>query len=131
MVFAGRIAQPRVRGEFAAGPHCTGGLAKYLLEEREKDGVVAVIARGCDALGVRRLLTDRRVEADKVLVLGVPCAGCLDPAKLAEREAEYKARFANPFVAGARGFIDDVIQPHRSEERRVGKECRSRWSPYH
>src|SRR2546426_8772381 len=22
-------------------------------------------------------------------------------------------------------------QRHRSEERRVGKECRSRWSPYH
>ena len=22
-------------------------------------------------------------------------------------------------------------QPIRSEERRVGKECRSRWSPYH
>ena len=22
-------------------------------------------------------------------------------------------------------------QIHRSEERRVGKECRSRWSPYH
>ena len=21
--------------------------------------------------------------------------------------------------------------PYRSEERRVGKECRSRWSPYH
>ena len=21
--------------------------------------------------------------------------------------------------------------PERSEERRVGKECRSRWSPYH
>src|SRR5258706_11987615 len=24
-----------------------------------------------------------------------------------------------------------VIGPLRSEERRVGKECRSRWSPYH
>src|SRR2546422_10203214 len=23
------------------------------------------------------------------------------------------------------------IEKHRSEERRVGKECRSRWSPYH
>ena len=23
------------------------------------------------------------------------------------------------------------IGPFRSEERRVGKECRSRWSPYH
>ena len=26
-------------------------------------------------------------------------------------------------------FNDDVL--FRSEERRVGKECRSRWSPYH
>ena len=25
----------------------------------------------------------------------------------------------------------DLGQLHRSEERRVGKECRSRWSPYH
>ena len=23
------------------------------------------------------------------------------------------------------------VAPNRSEERRVGKECRSRWSPYH
>src|SRR5256885_16838454 len=27
--------------------------------------------------------------------------------------------------------IDEVMQHLRSEERRVGKECRSRWSPYH
>jgi propionyl-CoA carboxylase beta chain len=40
-----------------------------------------------------------------------------DPAKLAAREAEYKAKFANPFVAGARGFIDDVIQPHETRKR--------------
>src|SRR5690625_3193511 len=25
----------------------------------------------------------------------------------------------------------DPRQEHRSEERRVGKECRSRWAPYH
>ena len=25
----------------------------------------------------------------------------------------------------------DIIVVNRSEERRVGKECRSRWSPYH
>ena len=44
-----------------------------------------------------------------------------DPAKIAEREAEYKSRFANPFVAGARGFIDDVIMPHETRKR----VCRS------
>src|SRR5260370_12142603 len=26
---------------------------------------------------------------------------------------------------------EDTLRAHRSEERRVGKECRSRWSPYH
>ena len=25
----------------------------------------------------------------------------------------------------------EVVAQRRSEERRVGKECRSRWSPYH
>src|SRR2546429_2068861 len=28
-------------------------------------------------------------------------------------------------------FDDQPLALHRSEERRVGKECRSRWSPYH
>ena len=27
--------------------------------------------------------------------------------------------------------FDIVYTSYRSEERRVGKECRSRWSPYH
>ena len=29
------------------------------------------------------------------------------------------------------GMIGGIKERHRSEERRVGKECRSRWSPYH
>ena len=28
-------------------------------------------------------------------------------------------------------FCEKYGNPSRSEERRVGKECRSRWSPYH
>ena len=27
--------------------------------------------------------------------------------------------------------FDNAVWAYRSEERRVGKECRSRWSPYH
>ena len=34
--------------------------------------------------------------------------------------------FAMPMILGS--FFQQV---YRSEERRVGKECRSRWSPYH
>ena len=39
------------------------------------------------------------------------------------------------WLAGGKVMLLDrvewVIMPDRSEERRVGKECRSRWSPYH
>ncbi|MDE2230164.1 MAG: acyl-CoA carboxylase subunit beta [Alphaproteobacteria bacterium] len=44
-----------------------------------------------------------------------------DPKKIERRAEEYRAKFANPFVAGSRGFIDDVIMPH-STRRRL---CRS------
>jgi propionyl-CoA carboxylase beta chain len=40
-----------------------------------------------------------------------------DSEKLAAREAEYKERFANPFVAASRGYIDDVIKPHGTRRR--------------
>src|ERR1700761_1430122 len=40
-----------------------------------------------------------------------------DREKLAERTDEYREKFANPFVAGARGFIDDVILPHSTRKR--------------
>ncbi len=40
-----------------------------------------------------------------------------DQEKIANATAEYKEKFANPFVAGRRGFIDDVIQPHSTRKR--------------
>ncbi|WP_375383338.1 acyl-CoA carboxylase subunit beta [uncultured Sphingomonas sp.] len=39
------------------------------------------------------------------------------PQEIAERTAEYEARFANPFVAASKGFIDEVIQPHSTRRR--------------
>ena len=40
-----------------------------------------------------------------------------DPEKLAQRTAEYEQRFANPFVAASKGFIDEVIMPHSTRRR--------------
>ena len=39
------------------------------------------------------------------------------PEEIAERTAEYEARFANPFVAASKGFIDEVILPHSTRRR--------------
>jgi propionyl-CoA carboxylase beta chain len=39
------------------------------------------------------------------------------PEEIAARTAEYEARFANPFVAASKGFIDEVIMPHSTRKR--------------
>jgi len=41
--------------------------------------------------------------------------------KIAERTDEYREKFANPFIAGNRGYIDDVISPRNTRQR----VCRS------
>jgi len=40
-----------------------------------------------------------------------------DPERSQRREAEYQAKFANPYVAAARGFVDDVIYPRETRQR--------------
>ncbi len=42
-----------------------------------------------------------------------------DPEKIARREREYRERFANPFVAARRGFVDDIVMPHGTRRRIV------------
>jgi propionyl-CoA carboxylase beta chain len=57
-----------------------------------------------------------------------------DPEKLKQRTEEYREKFANPFVAAGRGYIDDVIMPHNSRRRIArafemleGKELENPW----
>ena len=40
-----------------------------------------------------------------------------DEDKIAERTEEYRQKFANPFIAASRGYIDDVIAPHATRKR--------------
>jgi propionyl-CoA carboxylase beta chain len=40
-----------------------------------------------------------------------------DQEKIDARTEEYRQKFANPFIAGKRGYIDDVIMPHSTRKR--------------
>ena len=53
-----------------------------------------------------------------------------DFAKLEAYLSEAKIELQDARTEHLRDFIIE-INTTRSEERRVGKECRSRWSPYH
>jgi propionyl-CoA carboxylase beta chain len=61
----------------------------------------------------------------------------LGPEQIAEKTKEYEDRFANPFVAASRGYIDEVIYPH-STRRRIalglrklrGKQLENPWKKH-
>ena len=58
-------------------------------------------------------------ELTEACILSIRKQGCDWPVVVFDNSADITA------PAGTNG------NDHRSEERRVGKECRSRWSPYH
>jgi propionyl-CoA carboxylase beta chain len=39
--------------------------------------------------------------------------------KLVEKEAEYQEKFANPYRAAARGFVDEVIEPRETRRKLI------------
>src|ERR1041385_5239239 len=54
------------------------------------------------------------------------CFGTMPKSLMPENLVEFSQERANALVSVTRELLSI-----RSEERRVGKECRSRWSPYH
>ena len=48
-----------------------------------------------------------------------------------ENGNEYARISMDKFMEESMRLLEDIKNAKRSEERRVGKECRSRWSPYH
>jgi acetyl-CoA carboxylase carboxyltransferase component len=83
--------------------------------------------------GAYDVMASKHIRADynvawpsaEIAVMGAPgavrtifrreIADAADPeAKTAELVADYQARFANPFIAAERGYIDDVIEARRT-----------------
>ena len=61
------------------------------------------------------------VEGAVNIIFREEIAGADDPAATRERlVAEYEERFANPYVAAARGYVDEVIMPSETRARVAG-----------
>src|SRR3990167_5107757 len=90
------------------------------LKDRDKDDII---------LGQIGILIENapRLVGEKINVLDPAPAPNLDRSFGPGRE---NAAGVADGIKNAVGW-KDTIGPRRSEERRVGKECRSRWAPYH
>jgi formate dehydrogenase subunit beta len=60
-------------------PFMRNNLSVFL---QETEGKVGIVARGCDSRSIVSLIQDQQVEREKVVIIGVPCAGLVDLARV-------------------------------------------------
>ena len=68
----------------------------------------------------------KEINTIGVLTSGGDAPGMNAAIRAVVRTALAQGKKVKGIMRGYQGLLDE-----RSEERRVGKECRSRWSPYH
>ena len=105
---------------FACGVAVSAGTFAFLL-------VIGVIPR----MIKKSNLADRILSIENMIILGVlaaiAAASCNKESP--ERSSEKEGLCSVTINIGMESPV--TFTTKRSEERRVGKECRSRWSPYH
>src|SRR2546426_12633898 len=131
--------------EFISSEALTRGNEKtrHMMEFSEEERPLAIQIYGSDpsrmadaadfvqTLGADIVDINMGCPANKILkgCAGAALMGDLDLARAIVRTV--RARVRIPVTVKFRVGLDDGRANYRSEERRVGKECRSRWSPYH
>ena len=98
----------------------------------DSDAQATIDPAGCEATGIEQLVVGSEGATENENVRVALGTGTSSPRK----HEEYTRRCAE--ITNHLGDADALtsiqtqqIPRSRSEERRVGKECRSRWSPYH
>ena len=64
---------------------CGANLSKYLIEEGKKEGRTLVFLKPCDSYSYNQLVTEHRVDPEKVIAIGVGCRGKVDVEKIRAR----------------------------------------------
>src|ERR1043166_2954270 len=104
-----------------------------ILAPRFDEVVVVCVAAAFPALHVEtnRFQSLRRSSVKPFVVEIAPRAQQIRHARSGRQVVEAAELFEQLRVRRMKVSDFETLVTDRSEERRVGKECRSRWSPYH
>ncbi|EMR75213.1 coenzyme F420 hydrogenase/dehydrogenase, beta subunit [Thermoplasmatales archaeon SCGC AB-540-F20] len=95
---------PEDAEKFIFSPLCVHNLAVFpMLEEKpplrrgeEPDTrKIGVVVKGCDSRAIVQIIQEKGLDRDKVVIIGIPCTGVVDPKKL---EAKFPGHIKNAKV---------------------------------
>ena len=70
---------------FVYNSFCGANLSKYLVGECKKEGNIAIFLKPCDSYSFNQLVTEHRIDRDRIHVIAIECQGKLDVNKLYEK----------------------------------------------
>ncbi len=72
-----------LKNNFVFNDFCGANFSKYLVSKASKsEGKILVFLKPCDTYSFNQLLTEHRIDREKVYVVGIPCEGMVDVAKI-------------------------------------------------
>ena len=71
-----------LKKNFVYNDFCGANLSKYLVEESQKEGKIAVFLKPCDTYSFNQLLTEHRIKRENVYIIGVECNGKVSAERL-------------------------------------------------
>lgn len=75
-------SKEEIEADFIYDDFCVNNLSKYLIKESRKEGKILVFLKPCDTYSFNQLVKENRVWKDHVYVIGVPCEGKVDIARI-------------------------------------------------
>lgn len=81
------IRRPEAAADLVLNGFCGNNLAAYLTQ-RPTSERTGIVCRGCESRAVRALVIEQQRARDQLYVIGAPCAGVFDPAKLHAKAGE-------------------------------------------
>ncbi len=98
---------------FVYNGFCGANLSKYMIEASKLEGRTLVFLKPCDSYSFVQLLKEHRIDRKKAYIIGVGCAGQLDPHKLGTDVLDVTVRPLPPaLVRGvAEGRGEQLVHP--------------------
>ena len=104
----------KLSNNFVYDAFCGANLSKYLVKETIKDGKILVFLKPCDTYSFNQLLSEHRIDREKIYAIGIPCDGMVDVERL--RDNGISA------IKGVKVGSDNVVADTIYGERTVAKK---------
>lgn len=95
--------------------YCVNLLAKYPTQDKNPEGKIGVMVRGCDSRGINLALKDGQIKRENLYLIGIPCEGMKDFKTGEALKKCVECTHRNPIVYDE--LVGDLVEENANADR--------------